>query len=85
LDSLLLVIRFCRDLWNIRTFFQEFPVLFIQIYFGRFIVTYLSPDALAGFRLASLGAFAGQLRAHFLPASCSKNPRPFRARNTVVY
>ena len=34
--------------------FLEFPVLFVQMNFGGFLITYLSPDALAALRLASL-------------------------------
>jgi hypothetical protein len=62
--SLLLVIQFFRDPWNIRAFFQEFPVFFIQMNFGAFLITYLSPNALAAFRLTSPGAFGGPLQSH---------------------
>ena len=51
--------------------------------FGGFLITCPSPDALAAFRLAPPGAFGGPLQGHLCPASRSKNPRPFRARNTA--
>jgi hypothetical protein len=67
LDSLLIVvIRFFSDLWNTRTFFQEFPVFFIHMNLGAFLIMYLSPDALAAFHLASPGAFGGPLQGHLL-------------------
>jgi hypothetical protein len=37
-------------------------VFFIQIYFERFLITYLGPDGLAAFRLASPRRFGGPFK-----------------------
>jgi hypothetical protein len=62
----------CTDFRNIRAFFQEFPVFLIQMNLGAFLITYLSPDALAAFRLASPGAFAGRFRRQFYDLNWSR-------------
>jgi hypothetical protein len=41
-------------------------VFFNQVNYGAFLITYLSPDALAAFRLASPGAFAGPFKRRVL-------------------
>jgi hypothetical protein len=76
LDSLLLVFWFFGDLQNIRTFFQELSVFFIQLNFGSFLISYVSPDALAAFRLASPGRLPDRRSVTFCLASRSIKSAP---------
>jgi hypothetical protein len=74
LDSLLLVFWSFGDLQNIGTFFQELSVFFIRLNFGSFLISQLSPDALAAFRLASPGRLPDRRSVTFCLASrCKKN------------
>jgi hypothetical protein len=52
-------------------------VFFVQMNCGASLITYLSPDALAAFRLASPGAFAGPLQGHPLPGKPFQKSAPF--------
>jgi len=76
LDSLLLVFWFFGDLQNIRTFFQELSVFFTQLNFASFLISYLSPDALAAFRLASPGRLPDCRSVTFCLTSRSKKSAP---------